>query len=327
MKVLLTGATGFVGSHILDALRAAGLPVRLLLRRTSNTRFIRSHLPHVELFYGSLHDSASLEEAVRGVECVIHCAGKTKVARTRDYYAVNRDGTRNLVRAINERGRGVRHLVHISSRAASGWGTTDSPPAEEDGRAPASHYGMSKLLGEREVTHGSRVPYTVLRPSAVYGPRDTDFLHLFRTVRLRLMPLFDGGRQQVNLVYVRDVAEAVLRVLGEPGAFGRVYHVASPHVSTSRELMEEIARQMRVRAVPLHLPTAALYPVCALQQALSRLSGRPSILNLDKYRELRAAGWVCSVERIRRELGFVASTPLAEGVRLTLGWYRKHGWL
>ena len=327
MTVLLTGANGFVGSHILDGLRGAGHQVRLLLRQTSNTRFIGGHLPHVEVSYGALGDAGSLDEAMRGVDCVVHCAGKTKVVRVREYYEVNRDGTRNVVQAVNRNGASVRQLIHISSRAVIGPSAAGRPGLEDDPPSPVSEYGRSKLEAEREVTAGCEAPWTVLRPSAVYGPRDTDFLHAFRAVRMRLMTLFDGGRQQINLVYVEDVARAVLRVMDAQEAQGKVYNVASPDVSTARGLMEEIARQMGVRALPVRLPAAALYPLCLGSELVSRITGRPGILSRAKYRELRAAGWLCSTERIRRDLGFTADTPLSKGVRQTLAWYRDNGWL
>ena len=328
MKVLITGANGFVGSHILDALLEAGVAVRILLRKTSNTRLIQHHLPHVEVhYYAGIDSPAGPQEAMRGVECVVHCAGKTKVLRIREYYEANQHGTRNVVEAANRHGGSLRHLILISTRAVSGPSTRDNLSREDATPAPVSEYGKSKLLGEREVTGACEVPYTILRPSAVYGPRDSDFLHAFRAVRARLMPLFDGGRQEINLVFARDVARAVLRVMCEPKASGKIYNVASPQRSTTREFLEEIARQMHVRALPLYLPSAALYPVCLVQEAVSHLRGRPSILSRQKFHELRAAGWACCIERIRQDLGFVADTPLSDGVRQTIAWYEQHGWL
>jgi len=327
MKVLLTGANGFVGSSILDLLVERGHDVRIMLRKTSDTSRITRHLPRADVRYGSLDDPDALGQAVRDVECVVHCAGKTKVLCVEEYYAANRDGTRRVVEAANANADSLRHFVHISSRAVNGPTTTARPARENDPCLPISDYGKSKLEGERVVTGQCRVPWTVLRPSAVYGPGDTDFLHAFRAVRMRLMPLFDGGRQEINLVYVRDVAEAVLRCTGEEKAFGKTYNVASPDSSTARELVEEIARQMNVRALPLWLPGVALWPVCLVSEAASRVTGKPSILSRQKFQELRATGWVCSVERIRQDLGFVAATPLPEGIRRTLAWYREAGWL
>lgn len=327
MRVLLTGANGFVGSHILDRLVESGAEAGILLRKTSDTAFIERQLPRVQVHYGSLEDARSLRRAIRGMDCVIHCAGKTKVLRTEEFYRVNHEGTRNVVRAVNAHRGSLQQLIHVSSRAVFGPCTGDDAATEDCPAQPISEYGKSKLLGEMEVTEHCEVPYTVLRPSAVYGPRDDAFLFAFQTVRLRLLPVFKGGMQQINLVYVCDVADAVLACLDRSDAFGRVYNVASPQPSTTLELFREIEHQMRIRALPVSLPLAILYPVCVAREICSRITGKPNILNRQKYLELSAPGWVCSSERICRELGFVARTPLREGIARALDWYRREGWL
>ena len=327
MRVLLTGGNGFVGSHILDLLRASGHDVALLLRRTSDTRFIVGHLPHVHVHYGSLADSRSLEKAMRGAHAVIHCAGKTKVLRVSEYYRVNHDGTRNVVCAVNACRDSVRHLVHISSLAVSGPGVIDRPARETDPPRPVSEYGWSKLRGEGEVTRHCQVPWTVLRPAAVYGPRDGDFLSVFQAVHRHIVPLFDGGKRALNLIHVQDVAESVRRCLGRTEAMGKVYHVAAAPPCTQAELLRQIATQMGVRPLRLHIPVRTLHPLCVAQEMLSRLRGRPNALSRDKLAEIRAPGWVCTTDRIRRDLGFVATTSLGEGVARTLEWYRQERWL
>ncbi|MFP4027449.1 MAG: NAD-dependent epimerase/dehydratase family protein [Candidatus Brocadiia bacterium] len=327
MKVLVTGANGFVGSHILDALRERHVSVRILLRHTSDTSFIKRHLNDVEIHYGSLSDPESLADGVDGVQAIIHCAGKTKVVRTEQYYEVNQKGTANLVEVTNRQIDPIDQFIHISSRSVLGPSRSNNPATEKDLPRPISDYGKSKLLAEREVTEKCKVPWTVLRPSAVYGPRDTDFFHAFKTVHNRLMPLFDGGTQQINLIYGPDLADAVLECLGEADAFTEIYNVASPHISTSRGLLEEIARQMNVQPLVFSVPSKFLYPACAIQEFLSNITGKPSIFSRQKYHELQASGWVCSIDKIRRELGYVAETTLSEGVAKTLRWYEEHGWL
>lgn len=327
MKILLTGGNGFIGSHILDQLRAEGHTVRLLLRRTSNTRFIEQHLDEVEIHYGTLTHRASLQGAARGMECVIHCAGKTKAIRAEEYFRVNRDGTANMVELANRHSSELKQFIHVSSRAVNGPATTESPTREADPPAPISDYGRSKMEAERVVTEQCEIPWTVLRPSGVYGPRDTDFLGAFRAVSWHILPLFDGGHQEMNLVYGPDVAAATLRCLGADAARNRVYNVASEGFYTTRAFMKTIAEAMQVWTVPLWLPGAALYPVCLLHENISKITGRPSILNRQKYKELTAPGWACSVQRIRNELGFVCPTDLETGVTRTIAWYRDEGLL
>ncbi len=327
MRVLLTGANGFVGSHILDRLCAGGCAVSALLRGTSRTNFIAEHLPHVEVRQGSLSDPDSLERALQGVDCVIHCAGKTKVVHTPEYYEVNEAGTRNLVRAVSKVQGGVKHFIHISSLAANHPAGPASPALESDTPQPVSEYGKSKLRAEEAVRESCRAPFTILRPAAVYGPRDTDFLSVFQSVRWHVAPLIGGGRMPFSLIYAGDVAEAVVACIENPVAYGKTYHLASPEPSNAREFMREAAAAMNVRTLPIPVPAAALYPLCLAQELLARVTGKPGILTRQKLVELKAGGWVCSVEAIRRDLHFAAAAPLQEGIARTVDWYEQNGWI
>jgi len=327
VRVLLTGANGFIGSHILQELVRDGFEAAVLLRTTSDTRFIEGELSRVRVHYGELMSRASLREAVQDAEVLIHCAGKTRALRPSDYYAVNDVGTRNLVAACNRHGRALKQLVVVSSLAASGPGTLGSPATEQGRPRPVSAYGRSKLLGERRVRARCRVPYTILRPAAVYGPRDRDFHLAFQTVRRGVAPLVNGGRQRFSLVYVGDVVQGVMSVLGRPEAYGKTYHLAHPRPWSQREFLLLAARMMHIRPVSFFLPQVALYPVYLGQELVARLTCRPSIMNLQRLPEYGVPGWVCSTERAARELGFVAATPLPIGLRRTLDWYMQKGWL
>lgn len=327
MKLLLTGANGFVGSHILDRLVRSGRDVTILLRKTSDTRFIRGHLPHVRVVYGSLHAQESLRQALEGVDVVIHCAGKTKAVRKQEYHAVNVEGTQNVVNACNAFSRSIRQLVFISSLAASGPGTVGLPASEDAPPRPVSEYGKSKLLAEKCIRRTSRVPYTILRPAAVYGPRDRDFYLAFRMARWGFAPLINGGSQDLSLIYVADVAAGVLKSVGREQSLGNTYHLAHPVPLAQKEFLLRIAEVMGVKAVQFFVPAFGLYPVCLLNHLAAALTGKPGILNLDKIAEYAARGWVCTTQRAAEGLDFVAGTSLQEGLRRALDWYEKEGWL
>jgi nucleoside-diphosphate-sugar epimerase len=326
LKILLTGASGFVGSHILDSLRARGLTTVLLLRPTSNKQFLASHLPDVELRPGSIGDPDSLRQAMAGITHVIHCAGATRASRVSGFYEVNQGGTRNVVSAVNGQEGQVQRMVHISSLAAAGPALPEAPAREESPPHPVSEYGKSKLAGELEVRDHCRAEYVILRPSAVYGPRDVEFLRLFKAVRNHVLPK-PGGGQALSLVFVKDLAEAVATCLGHPAAAGKTYFVASREVVTARRMAEEIAAQMKLWTVPLPLPTALLWPICLVQEVMSRLTGKPSVLSLQKFVELRAPGWVCDPTRLERDTGCVCATTLKPGVAAALAWYQQQHWL
>ena len=324
MKILLTGATGFIGSHILDHMRARGLPVRLLLRATSDRRFIAPHLSHVECCEGSVESLESLRAAMPGVTHVIHCAGVTTARYLGDYHRVNCDGTRNLVLAANDGPAEVRRLILLSSLAAAHPATAAAPAREEDRPDPVSEYGRSKLAAEQEIRANCKVPFTILRPPPVYGPRDYAFIKLFRTIRRHIVPLPGGGRQPLSMVFAKDLAGATVMCLTHPAAEGKTYFVASPEIVTVRQLAAEIARQLEVWTIPLWLPTPLLWPVCAVSEAACSLVGKPSLLNRHKYPELCAPGWVCDATRLRKETGFEAFTPFTEGIKQTVAWFRTN---
>jgi nucleoside-diphosphate-sugar epimerase len=326
LKILLTGASGFVGSHILDSLRERGFPTALLLRPDSNRRFLTRHLPEVEVRPGAITDAESLRRAMDGITHVIHCAGATRAVRTADFYKVNQIGTRNVVAAVNEQKGQVQRLVHISSLAAAGPALREKPAKEEDVPRPVSEYGKSKLAAEQEVRNHRRGEYVILRPPAVYGPRDGEFLRLFRAVKNHLLPRMNQA-QALSLVFVRDLAAAVTTCLSHPAAAGKTYFVAGREVVTARSMAEEIANQMKAWTLPLPLPTWTLWPVCLAREAWSRLTGKPSVLSLQKFAELRAPGWVCDGTRLERETGCACATTLREGVAETLRWYRQQNWV
>jgi nucleoside-diphosphate-sugar epimerase len=244
-----------------------------------------------------------------------------------EFDEMNHLGTRLLVAAVNEQQGRIERLVHISSLAAGGAAPFAKPAREDDPPKPISAYGQSKLDGEQAIRSVCKPEFVILRPPAVYGPRDDGFLALFKAVNWHILPRLGSRRQALSLVFVEDLAEAAVTCLTHPAAERKTFYVASPEVTTAHALAAEIASQMKIWTLPLPLPAAALWPVCVLQELVSRLTAKPNILSRQKYAELRAPGWVCDPARLRQELGFVCATPLKSGITVTLAWYRQHGWL
>lgn len=335
MKVLLTGGNGFVGSHVVERLLADQIPVVLLLRRGCDTAFIAKHLPvdppdlqpKTEVRYGRLDDLAALRSALEGVTHVIHGAGATKGLRREDLFRVNQVGTRNLIQAVNDAGGQVQRLLYLSSLAAGRPGTRASPAREDDPPMPLSAYGESKRAAELELRNRSRCPFVILRPAGVYGPRDREFLRLFKAAAAGITPLFGGGRQELSLAFAPDLAEVMARALGAAAAAGQTLNVAGEEVVTSGELTRAVAAALEKRTLGLRLPNAVLDVVCLAAAGWASLTGQPTLLAHGKRRELTAPGWVADTSRLQDALGPVCLTRLKDGLTTTLAWYRENGWL
>ncbi len=280
----------------------------------------------MEVRSGSVCEARTLPVALEGITHVIHCAGAVKARRNSEFYEVNQGGTRNLVEAVNAQPGGAQRFVHVSSMAAAGPGTPARPRRETDPPQPVSEYGRSKLVAELEVRKLNGTEHVILRPPAVYGPRDREFLGLFKAVRWRLLPA-TGGNQALSLVFVRDLAKCLVACLEQPGIAGKTYFVAAPEVVTAQQLGEEIATQMSVRPVLLPLPPALIWSLCLAREIGGFVTGKPGVLSLQKFPELQAPGWVCSATLFARETGCACETPLKEGVAETLEWYRRNEWL
>lgn len=313
-----------MGSHVLDSLRKRGIDVAVLVRSTSSSGLFSHHLKDLDVRRGAIADPASLEPALHGITHVIHCAGATKAATIQGFYEVNQHGTRNMVQAANGSGTVERFLL-VSSLAASGPGTPEQPVREDSSPNPVTPYGKSKLLGEAEVQQHCRSQYVIVRPPAVYGPRDDGFLPLFKSVKKRLVPR-PAARQSLSLVYVEDLAEAIVYCLSQQHAAGQTYFAAHTQVTSARQMADTIARQFGKSCVPLPLPNALLWATCMLHELRTQMTGKPHILSRHKYAEIEAPGWVCTPAKLEAA-GFTCQTDLQEGIRKTWEWYEEAQWL
>jgi len=314
---LVTGGTGFIGTHLLERLGTMGEPVRALVRR-------RVDLPAgVEPVRGDLVTGEGLAEALHGVDTVIHLAGVTKALRTADYYAGNGGATRNLAGALA--GRPVR-FVHVSSLAAIGPSPDGTPVTEDAVPHPPVTYGKSKLEAERAVRELTP-DAVIVRPAVVYGPRDTDVFKLLQSVSRGFIVEIAGGIRYFSAIYVKDLVEGILAAARSPRAPGRDYFLAHAKPLTWNELAAAAARIMwrtpRVLTIPV--PVAMAIGACA--EAVARITGKPGIISREKIREARYPFWTCDTSRATQELGFTAATPIEAGLAATLAWYKEAGWL
>jgi len=323
---LVTGASGFVGSHVVDGLLAANYNVRCLVREQSNLRWLP--LERVELCRGSMMDVSSLETAARGVDLVVHNAGTLRADGEALYDDVNVLGTRNLVHVVQKLTPGLRRFVLMSSLAAGGPSHFDHLRREDDPDEPQGAYGLSKKRGEEELERlGTAIPWTILRPSGVYGPRDRGFLILARLAAQGVSVRIGGRVQQVQVVHIRDLVRATLLAALEPGAVGGKYYIAHPQITDWNTMSRIMAREVGKSPMTLYMPRWAVPAVGRCAAVTSRVLRRPNALPADRLRDLLAPAWTCSTERAKAELGFEAATRLEPGMKETMSWYKNAGWL
>ncbi|QDU91720.1 dTDP-4-dehydrorhamnose reductase [Pirellulimonas nuda] len=333
-QVLVTGASGFIGQRLVERLRSDGHDVACLVRRRSRTQ--RLEALGARLISGDVTRPESLPAALEGVQRVIHLAGLTHARTLADFLAVNEAGAGALAEAC-ARQASPPVLLMVSSLAAAGPSPEGAAHREADPCRPVSQYGKSKLAGEQAVRRwAGETPITILRPPVVFGPGDRDGLTLFLAVRrfpIHLVPNLKG--LPLSLVYVDDLVDAMVRAVDQgerltamDGSAGQgVYYAADPAVSSYAEMgrLASAAQGRRVlvicrRKYPFLIPALA-------GDAVSWLTGKPTLFSMDKLREASATGWVCSSQKAAEQLGFAAPIPLVERYQQTAEWYRAEGWI
>ncbi len=329
-RVLVTGANGFIGSHVAEALRARGYEVRCMVRRTSDLSHVR-HLS-VEWSYADVRDAAALRESCAGLDAVCHCAALTRALDEETFMRVNAGGAEALARAALEANPGLQRFLFVSSLAAAGPSNGPGDHLDENRPArPVTWYGKSKLAAEQallalSLQAGGRLPLTIVRPPPVFGPRDRDFLAYFRLIGRGLNLQIGHTERWATMVYVRDLVSLLLSALVAPQAEGQTYF-ASAFDCSYAQLAAAIASVMGKRTLALSVPVrllALLEPIAGLQ---GRITRRPVLLNSQRLIDLRQRYWLCSAEKARRELYFAPEYDLLRGVRETAHWYREEGWL
>ena len=331
MKILITGASGFIGSFIVEEALKQGFETWAAVRKSSSKEYLQDERIHfIEL---NLSSKAQLIEQLRPhqFDYVVHAAGVTKCLNKADFRHINTEGTRNLVDALLDLQMPLKRFVFLSSLSVFGAIKEQLPYdeiREDDIPKPNTEYGRSKLEAERYIDSiGSRLPYTILRPTGVYGPREKDYFMMAKSIKQHIDFAVGYQRQDITFVYVTDVVQAVFLAL-EKGETGRKYFLSDGQVyqsTTFSDLIhEELGRPWWLR---ITAPVWVLRVVTFFGEYIGHMTGKVTALNNDKYNILRQRNWRCDIEPARRELGFEPKVQLKEGVKTTIQWYKDHKWL
>lgn len=330
MNILITGASGFIGSFVVEEALRRGMNVWAAVRGTSSRRYLTD--PRINFIELNLDSQAKLVEQLTGLglDYVVHAAGATKCLDRADFFRTNTDGTRNLALALRQTQMCLKRFVYMSSLSVYGPVREEQPYteiSEDDTPQPNTAYGQSKLQAERFLDSLDGFPCVTLRPTGVYGPRERDYFMMAESIK-RHTDFAAGYRpQDLTFVYVLDVVQAVFLAL-ERGENGRKYFLSDGQVYSSRTFSDLLRREMgnpwllRIKA-PLWL----LRVITSCGDCIGHLTGRITALNNDKYKIMKQRNWRCDIEPARKELGYEPRYSLDEGVRLSVAWYKENGWL
>ncbi|MDR3112793.1 MAG: NAD-dependent epimerase/dehydratase family protein [Endomicrobium sp.] len=319
LRVIVTGANGFVGSHIVEGLLSAKYQVSAVVRSSSNLERI-SHFP---LFYeyGNLTDLTFLYSCMKDADIVIHCAGAVRAFNKEEYFKSNVENTENICKAVLKSGKNIKKFIFISSQAAMGPSKTSEPRKLDQKEEPVSDYGLSKLAAEESVKRNlsGKIPYTILRPSSVYGPGDKDIFIFFNLVYTRLRPVAIEKRL-LQLVYVKDVAKAAVSCIGNSKTDGKTYYLAEKTPYTWADVGKIIAKAAGRKTVPIPLPDFAFKFAGMAAQSISRLTKKPAVLNKQKINEMLQERWTADTIPAETDLN-MEFVKLEIGAKITYNWY------
>ena len=331
MKILITGASGFIGSFIVEEALKKGFDTWAAVRKSSSKKYLKDErINFIEL---NLSSKAKLIEQLRGhdFDYVVHAAGVTKCLNKQDFHRINTEGTKNLLDAILELQMPLKRFVFVSSLSVFG-AIKEQQPYDEiretDIPQPNTEYGRSKLAAEKYLESlGSRVPYIILRPTGVYGPREKDYFMMAKSIKQHSDFAVGYKRQDITFVYVSDVVQAIFLAL-DKGENGRKYFLSDGEVyqsTTFSDLIhEELGRPWWIR---ITAPVWVLRIITFCGEYIGKMTGKVTALNNDKFNILRQRNWRCDIQPAIDELGYKPTVKLAEGVRRSIKWYKEQGWL
>lgn len=327
MRVLVTGASGFLGSHVAEQLSAAGHRVVALVRKTSNVKFLKT-LEGVELAFGDVEDRASIEAAAAGVDAVVHSAGVVKARSPEEFHSINVGGTENAIAAAKKVAPGLKRFVFVSSLAAVG-PSEDGRPVSPELRNPVTHYGRAKRAAEDfVVSEKGNLPVVSLRPPMIYGPRDNESFAFFQAVSRRFLPKNGSGDNTMSVIYASDAASACIKAITADIPSGNRYFIDDGHIYVWKDMLTEIENALGKKAfVRWGVPNFALKAAAMASEATGKLTNKPVMLTRDKVNELLAPHWVCDSSDTRRDLGWEPQVDWREGTRRSVEWYRANQWL
>ena len=338
-RILITGASGFIGSFIVEEALNRGFETWVAVRKSSSKAFLQDERIHfIEL---NLSSEAELKQQLKDIQFdyVVHAAGVTKCLHKEDFFRINTEGTKNLVRALLDLQMPLKRFVYISSLSIMGAIREEQPYKEireRDKAKPNTAYGKSKLEAEQwlvslnkelEKKNEKLLPYVILRPTGVYGPRERDYFMMAKSIQSHTDFAVGFKQQDITFVYVTDVVQAVFLAM-EKGQTGRCYFLSDGEVYQSSTFSDLIRKELgNPWWIRITAPLWLLRIITFCGEYIGHMTGKVTALNNDKYNIMKQRNWRCDINPARQELGYEPQVKLEEGVRRSIAWYKKNKWL
>lgn len=323
---VVTGANGFVGSHLVDYLIEKGDNVHCIVRKSSNLQWLDGK--NVTIHDSGLFDKDGLKKILKDVDYLYHVAGVVKAKTEDGYFQGNVETTRNLLDAVVEVAPNIRRVLIVSSLTASGPSKLDNPNNEETPTSPITTYGRSKVAQEElSKSYMDKLPITIVRPPAIFGERDTEIYLVFKTYKQGIMTLVGFNHKELSIIYVKDLVHGIYLAATNEIAKGETYFISSKEFYNWPQIGEVIKNAMGKGAINLRLPHGLVFTIATIAQFFSMFSKKPATFNLEKARDFVQEAWTCDTTKSQKDLGFEEKYSLAEGMKNTIDWYKKEEWL
>lgn len=328
-KILITGASGFIGSFLVEEALKKGYEVYASIRKTSNTEYLTD--PRIKFTELDFSDKDSLSKKIFRLpyfEYVIHCAGLTKAVQKSEYFLSNFQYTKNIIEVLISQKRIPEKFIYMSSLAAYGPG--DPVLLQEikssDTPNPVTSYGKSKLESEKYLSAITDFPYLIIRPTAVYGPREKDLFTVFKLINKNLELFVGSKKQQLSFVYIRDLVNAVFQTM-ESDIVNKGYFVSDGNVYDGEILGNIIKEQLDKKTIRIKVPVGIARLIASITEGTKYITGKQPVLNLEKINELESTNWKCDIQPLIEDINFKPEYNLSQGINETIQWYKESNWL
>ncbi|HMN23440.1 MAG TPA: NAD(P)-dependent oxidoreductase [Ignavibacteriaceae bacterium] len=323
---VVTGANGFVGSHLVDNLLSKGLKVRCLVRKSSNLKWLDGK--NVEIFNSGLSDKDGLRKAFKDANYIFHVAGVVKSKTAEGYFKGNVDTTRNLLEVALESKSSIKRFLVVSSQTVSGPSTEGKPVNEETECNPITTYGRSKLEEEKlALSYKDKLPITICRAPAVYGERDTEIFIYFQTFNKGLTTTIGFNKKELSLIHVVDLVEGFYLAAMSEKAVGQIYFIGSEKFYTWQEINSITSKVLNKKPIIIKVPHFLVYTIASVAQFFAMFSSKPATLNIEKAKDITQQYWTCDTSKAIRDLGYKQKISIEDGIKRTCDWYKEMKWI